>query len=258
MRRLRAGRGCERAQGQFEGAGLRPIRLALCRELERAAGGKAAGRVGAAGAACRSPVCSCPARAGPRRSSRASIGISPRPPPFRRSASWAPSRLCRRAPKRRRKRQGKHQARPMARRRGRRRHRPSRRPSPSPPPRRKVRRRKRRCRKRPRPPRARIGAAGSADVHIRPHRQSRRDRLPHHPHRAAHGPARDRGLFRRRPQRAARAARRRGDPHRASAGGAKLSCERALDRRRAGLRRRLRASRLRLSRRERRLRAGLP
>ena len=50
-----------------------------------------------------------------------------------------------------------------------------------------------------RPPRASIGAAGSADVQIRPDRQSRRDRLPHHPHRPAHGPAHGRGLFRRRP-----------------------------------------------------------
>ena len=52
--------------------------------------------------------------------------------------------------------------------------------------------------------------AGTPHVRLRPHRQSRRDRLPHRPHRAAARPAHHRGLFRRRPPRAARAAGRRG------------------------------------------------
>ena len=76
---------------------------------------------------------------------------------------------------------------------------PARRPRPQP----KARPRPCRCRqnvrkpKRPRRPRANIAQteAGRPHVQIRPDRQSRRDRLPHRPHRQAAGPAHHRGLF---------------------------------------------------------------
>ena len=60
-------------------------------------------------------------------------------------------------------------------------------------------------------------------VHFRPHCQSRRNRLPHHPHGQAAGPAHHRGLFGGRRQRAACPARRRGACDRPGAGRAKLS-----------------------------------
>ena len=55
----------------------------------------------------------------------------------------------------------------------------------------------------------------SADDRLPPHRQSRRDRLPDHPHRAAARDPHGRGLFRRRRQGAARARGRRGGAYRA-------------------------------------------
>ena len=59
-----------------------------------------------------------------------------------------------------------------------------------------------------------------------PDRQSRRDRLPRHPHGAAHGHRDRRGLFRGRCRRAARARGRRGGADRAAAVGRELSAHR--------------------------------
>ncbi len=101
------------------------------------------------------------------------------------------------------------------------------------------------------------GCQMSARFSVRPHRQSRRDRLPDHPRRARRGPPRHRRLQRRRRQRAARSARRRCGPHRSVGAGSVLSLDRRADRRGEGHRRRSAASGLRLSRRERRPCGGL-
>ena len=55
LRRLRAARQCERDQGQSQGAGVRPIRLALCRGLEQ---DRAGGRPGSRLRRPRSRTCS--------------------------------------------------------------------------------------------------------------------------------------------------------------------------------------------------------
>ena len=69
-----------------------------------------------------------------------------------------------------------------------------------------------------------------------PDRQSRRDRLPHRPHRAAHRHRDRRGLFRGRCRRAARAGRGPRDPDRSGAGARELSEHRTHHRRRAAQR----------------------
>ncbi len=73
-----------------------------------------------------------------------------------------------------------------------------------------------------------------ASVDLAPHRQSRRDRLPDHPHRARDGHPHGRGLFGCRRQRAARPAGRRGSAYRPVAGARKLSGRRQDHRRRQG------------------------
>ena len=90
-----------------------------------------------------------------------------------------------------------------------------------------------------------------------PDRQPRRDRLPRHPHRAAHGPAHGRGLFRGRRRRAACRDGGRGRPARSGAGARQLPEHRARPRGGAADRRGGGASRLRLSVRECRIRRGL-
>ena len=124
-----------------------------------------------------------------------------------------------------------------------------------------ARRRGARGRRRlPRKARAELGGTEVDEFAVfeRSDRQSRRDRVPHHPRRACRGLPRDRRLQRRRRRRAARAPRRRGGADRSRRARAILPVGRQRDRRREGDGRRGGASRLWLSRRERRFRAKLP
>jgi 3-methylcrotonyl-CoA carboxylase alpha subunit len=78
-----------------------------------------------------------------------------------------------------------------------------------------------------------VGGRGRGDIRgdvlLGPHRQSRRDRLPHRPHGAAPRASRHRGLFRGRTARHACARGRRGPSHRPGAGGASyLNAERII------------------------------
>ena len=104
-----------------------------------------------------------------------------------------------------------------------------------------------------------IAALRCGHVHIRPDRQSRRDRLPHHPHRASgSGCARSRSI--RRPTRGALHVRLADEAHRdrPGAGARELSARStSIIAAAQATRRRVHPSRLRLPVRERRLRRGL-
>ena len=133
-----------------------------------------------------------------------------------------------------------------------------RRPRPRPPHRRQILRRRGKHCCRPRAARrGRPHAKVARHVPLRPHRQSRRNRLPHRAHRQAPRDAHDRGLFGRRRARAAcaRCATRRTCIGPAQA--REAICRSTHDRRRAARRRRMRSSGLRLSVRERGFRRGL-
>ena len=94
--------------------------------------------------------------------------------------------------------------------------------------------------------------------HQGPDRQPRRDRRPRHPRLSRHGDRHRRGLQRMRSRGEARPARRRGVPGRPQRPARELPAHRQAHRRRAAQRRRRGASRLRVPRRERGLRARLP
>ena len=189
-------------KANLRGPGLRPIRLALCRRLERAAPPPKP----PAGGRSRRPCRRSPAS---RRCAPAAAAGRPIKPgekwDFPSAASIPPVSIMNKEPPLPPGADASAQAPPAA-------------------PAAKAAAKRPQCRCRRVPPQTPAAASGAArpranigptfrpgpDVQIRPDRQPRRDRLPHHPHRAPPRPAHHRGLFRRRRARAACARGRRG------------------------------------------------